>query len=201
MEDKEQVQNEIENLKVQIRRKEKKSKEKPDFKWIFKIMALAFVISITFSFISETVLPNVNVIIGILLVIIFILLGVIFDMIGVSVTSADEKPFHSMNSRKVKGAGVAVKFKKSADKVSSFCNDVIGDICGIVSGSAGTIIAIALANSLHADKFVITLVVTALIASLTIGGKALGKSYAINKSNLILYKFAKFVSNFYKVKK
>ena len=201
MEDKEQVQNEIENLKVQIRRKEKKSKERPDFKWIFKIMAVAFVISITFSFISETVLPNVNVIIGILLVIIFILLGVIFDMIGVSVTSADEKPFHSMNSRKVKGAGVAVKFKKSADKVSSFCNDVIGDICGIVSGSAGTIIAIALANSLHVDKFVITLVVTALIASLTIGGKALGKSYAINKSNLILYKFAKFISNFYKVKK
>ena len=201
MEDKEQVQNEIENLKVQIRRKEKKSKERPDFKWIFKIMALAFVISITFSFISETILPNVNVVIGILLVIIFILLGVIFDMIGVSVTSADEKPFHSMNSRKVKGAGVAVKFKKSADKVSSFCNDVIGDICGIVSGSAGAIIAIALANSLHVDKFGITLVVTALIASLTIGGKALGKSYAINKSNLILYKFAKFISNFYKVKK
>ena len=201
MEDKKQVKNEIENLKVQIRRKEKKSKERPDFKWIFKIMALAFVISITFSFISETVLPNVNVIIGILLVIIFILLGVIFDMLGVSVTSADEKPFHSMNSRKVKGAGVAVKFKKSADKVSSFCNDVIGDICGIVSGSAGTIIAIALANSLHVDKFVITLVVTALIASLTIGGKSLGKSYAINKSNLILYKFAKFISNFYKVKK
>lgn len=201
MEDKKQVKNEIENLKVQIRRKEKKSKERPDFKWIFKIMALAFVISITFSFISETILPNVNVVIGILLVIIFILLGVIFDMIGVSVTSADEKPFHSMNSRKVKGAGVAVKFKKSADKVSSFCNDVIGDICGIVSGSAGTIIAIALANNLHVDKFVITLVVTALIASLTIGGKALGKSYAINKSNLILYKFAKFISNFYKVKK
>lgn len=201
MEDKKQVKNEIENLKVQIRRKEKKSKERPDFKWIFKIMALAFVISITFSFISETILPNVNVVIGILLVIIFILLGVIFDMIGVSVTSADEKPFHSMNSRKVKGAGVAVKFKKSADKVSSFCNDVIGDICGIVSGSAGTIIAIALANSLHVDKFAITLIVTALIASLTIGGKALGKSYAINKSNLILYKFAKFISNFYKVKK
>ena len=51
MEDKKQIKNEIENLKVQIRRKEKKSKERPDFKWIFKIMALAFVISITFSFI------------------------------------------------------------------------------------------------------------------------------------------------------
>lgn len=201
MNDKLSIKKEIENLKVQIRRKEKKSKEKPDFKWIFKIMALAFVISLFFSFVSETVLPNVNIIIGIVLVITFILIGVMFDMIGVSVTSADEKPFHSMNSRKVKGADVAVKFKKNADKVSSFCNDVIGDICGIISGSAGAIIALTVADTLHMDKFIVTLFVTALIAALTIGGKALGKSYAINKSNLILYEFAKAVSTFYKVKK
>lgn len=201
MNDKLRIKNEIENLKVQIRRKEKKSKEKPNFKWILKIMGLAFVISLFFSFVSETILPNVNVIIGIFLVIVFILIGVLFDMIGVAVTSADEKPFHSMNSRKVKGADVAVKFKKNADKVSSFCNDVIGDICGIVSGSAGAIIALALANTLHIDKFIVTLIITALIAALTIGGKALGKSYAINKSNLILYEFAKVVSTFYKVRK
>lgn len=195
------VKEEIENLKVQIRRKEKKSKEKPDFKWIIQIMLLSFGISFGFSFVSEFILPNVNVIIGVFLVILFILIGVIFDMIGVSVTSADEKPFHSMNARKVKGADVAVKFKKNADKVASFCNDVIGDICGIVSGSAGALIAISLASALHIDKFLTTLFVTAFIASLTIGGKAIGKSYAMNKSNLILYKFAKFVSNFYKIKK
>ena len=47
---------------------------------------------------------------------------------------------------------------------------------------------------------IITLIVTALIAALTIGGKALGKSFAINKSNFILYEFAKIISNFYKPK-
>ena len=195
------IQDEVRNLKVQIRRKEKKDKAKPDVKWIIKIMVISFVISMLFSFASELALPNVHISIGIIIVILFIFLGIVFDMIGVAVTSSDEKPFHSMNSRKVRGADIAVKLKKNADKVSSFCNDVIGDICGIVSGSAGALIALTLSNLLHIDKFLISLIVTAIIASLTIGGKAIGKSYALNKSNLILYEFAKFISYFYKIKK
>ena len=196
-----EIKEEIKNLKVQTRRKEKKDKAKPDFKWILTIMVLSFVISLVFSLASEVALPNVPVIVGIIIVILFILLGIIFDMIGVAVTSADEKPFHSMNARKVPGADVAVKFKKNADKVSSFCNDVIGDICGIVSGSAGAMIALSIADALDTNKFIVSLLVTAFIASLTISGKAMGKSYAINKSNLILYKFSKSVSYFYKPKK
>ena len=196
-----EVRDEVENLKVQIRRKEKRNKEKPDMKWIIEIMVISFLISLVFSFASELVLPNVHVILGIIIVILFVFLGLIFDMVGVAVTSADEKPFHSMNSRKVKGADIAVLFKKNANKVASFCNDVIGDICGIVSGSAGAMIAISLANTLNIDKFIISLLVTAVIASLTIGWKAIGKSYAINKSNLILYEFAKLISYFYKPKK
>ena len=187
------------SLKTQLKRKKKK--ELVNYNWIIKITLLTFFISLTFSSISEFVIPNVNLIIGIILVIIFIFLGIIFDMIGVSVTSADEKPFHSMTSRRVKGADVAVLFKKNADKVSSFCNDVVGDICGIVSGSTGSIIALNIASKLEIDKFIVTLLITALIASLTIGGKALGKSFAINKSNVILYKFSKFVSCFYKIRK
>ena len=198
---KKQKRNEIENLKVQIRRKEKRNKETPDFKWIIEIMVISFTISLIFSFASELVLPNVHVLVGITIVILFIILGLIFDMVGVAVTSADEKPFHSMNSRKVRGADIAVKFKKNANKVASFCNDVIGDICGIVSGSAGAMIALSIAETLNIDRFIISLILTATIAALTIGGKAIGKSYAINKSNLILYEFAKLISYFYKPKK
>jgi len=196
-----ETRDEVENLKVQIRRKEKRDKAKPDIKWIIEIMSISFLISLVFSFASELILPNVHVIIGIVVVILFVIAGLIFDMIGVAVTSADEKPFHSMNSRKVRGADIAVMFKKNANKVASFCNDVIGDICGIVSGSAGAMIAISLADTLNIDKFIISLIVTAVIAALTIGGKAIGKSYAINKSNLILYEFAKFISYFYNSKK
>ena len=198
---KNQIKQALENLKIQTKEKEKKNKLLPDFKWIIIILGMSFSISLLFSFISESVLPNVPVIVGIIVVILFILIGILFDMIGVAVTSADEKPFHSMNSRKVPGADIAVKFKKNAAKVSSFCNDVIGDICGIVSGSAGAMIALSIADVLDMNKFVISLLVTSLIAALTITGKAMGKSFAINKSNIILYKFSKAVSHFYKPKK
>ena len=43
--------------------------------------------------------------------------------------------------------------------------------------------------------------ITAIIAALTIGGKAMGKGLAVNKSNIILYNFSKVVSLFYNPKK
>ena len=186
------------SLKKQLQRTKKK--ELINYSWIIKIVLLTFVISFIFSAFSEIIIPNVTLIIGVILLIVFILIGILFDMIGVSVTASDIAPFNSMNSRKIRGADIAVTFKKNADKVSSFCNDVVGDICGIVSGSAGSIIAISIANRFNFDKFYVMLIVTSIVASLTIGGKALGKSLAINKSNTILYRFSLFVSYFYKKK-
>lgn len=182
-------------------KKLKKEKKLVDYKWVLKISIIAFTLSIMFSLLSETIMPNVNILVGIIILIAFIALGILFDMIGVSVTAADETPFHSMASRKVRGAKIAVKFKKNADKVSSFCNDVIGDICGIVSGSTGAILALTISNSMNIDPLIVSLFVTAIIAALTIGGKAMGKSIAVNKSNIILYEFSKTVSLFYNPKK
>lgn len=173
-----------------------KKKHKVNYNWIIKITLLAFFISIIFSGFSEIFIKNVNIYFAILILIIFIFIGIVFDMIGVAVTSADEQPFHSMSSRKVKGAKQAVIFKKNADKVSSFCNDVIGDICGIISGTVGVTISLFLSN--YIPLFISTLLVTAIIAALTIGGKAIFKGVAINKSNEILYSFAKFISIFKK---
>ena len=130
----------------------------------------------------------------------FIGIGILFDIIGVSVTSSDETVFHSMNSRKVPGADIAVKFKKNASKVSNFCCDVVGDVCGIISGTAATAIATILANQFNWSLLFTGLFVAAIVAALTIGGKALGKGFAINKSDIILYQFAKTVSHFYKGK-
>lgn len=179
----------------------KKKKELVDKKWIFKIVTMTFLISLTFSLLSETTIPKVNIVFGILILILFIGIGILFDIIGVAITSSDEAPFHSMNSRKVKGADIAVLLKQNADKMSSFCNDVVGDICGIVSGTAASIIAVSIASTFSIDSFVTVLLVTAVVASLTIGGKAIGKSFAINKSNYILYEVAKLISKFYKIKK
>lgn len=182
-------------IKKQIERKEKGL---VDYHWIFRITVLAFTISFIFSFLSEITIPKVNIIFALIILLIFIFIGILFDMIGVAVTSSDEEPFHSMSSRRVKGASQAVKLKKNADKVSSFCNDVIGDICGIISGSVGVSIATSMANLIKLPFFICTLLVTAFIAALTIGGKAIFKGIAINKSNEILYHFAKFISIFKK---
>lgn len=192
--------NEFENLKVQIRRKEKIKKELVDKKWVVGIISIAFLLSFGMSFLSESILPNLNLIGGIIVALVFILVGIIFDIIGVSVTAASPQVFHSMNARKVKGADVAVKFKKNNEKVSSFCCDVVGDICGVISGTTSVAIALSLSKTTGLDQFLMTLVVTALVASLTIGGKAIGKSFAINKCDIILYEFSKLVSYFYHVK-
>lgn len=165
-------------------------KNKQNIKWILLITSLTFVISMIFSYLSETILKKSNIVIELLVLLTVILIGIIFDMIGVAVTTCAEYPFHAMASRKIKGAKTAIKLIKNKDKVSSFCNDVIGDICGIVSGTAGVIIATSIAK----DSIICSLLVTATISSLTIGGKALGKKVAVNKSENITKIVSKILS-------
>ena len=165
-------------------------KNKQNIKWILLITSLTFVISIIFSYLSETILKKSNIVIELLVLLTVILIGIIFDMIVVAVTTCAEHPFHAMASRKIKGAKTAIKLIKNKDKVSSFCNDVIGDICGIVSGTAGVIIATSIAK----DSIICSLLVTATISSLTIGGKALGKKVAVNKSENITRIVSKILS-------
>ena len=183
----------------------KKAKKKPvknknvrDMSWIITVTILAFFISISFSFLSEVIIPNVSSIIAILIILLFIGLGIVFDMVGIAVTVADLSTFNSMATKKVRGSTLAVKLIKNNEKASSFCNDVIGDICGIVSGSAGVALSTIIATKYNISVFAPTLIVTAIIAALTIGGKALGKQVAINKSTYILFKFSQVLSYFYK---
>lgn len=173
---------------------------KADYKWIATITLTAFVITFVMSIFSELALKDISLLFSILIVLLFIILGIIFDMIGVAVTVADKKVFHSMAAKKVSGSKLALKLIANNSKVSSFCNDVIGDICGILSGTAASTIAILLANKLNLNLFIVTLVITSIIAAFTIGGKALGKSIAINHSNNILYKFARILKIFNKEK-
>ena len=189
---------ELKNLLVQNRRKEKVKKEKVNVKWIVQIALISFTISFGLSFVSEIAIPNLSVVWGMLLTLAVVFVGILFDIVGVAVTGADEKVFHSMNSRQVKGSKVAVLFKKNADKVSSFCCDVIGDICGIVSGASASAVSVGLAATFNWNLLLVSLTVAAIVAALTIGGKACGKSFAINKSDVILYEFAKIISIFYR---
>ena len=55
-------------------------KNKVDYLWILKILIFTFCISICFTLITNTAIPKVSIIIGIIITILFIFIGVIFDM-------------------------------------------------------------------------------------------------------------------------
>ena len=171
---------------------------KSNYRWSLTITLLAFGISLIMSLFSTMVLENVNLLIAILVTFLFILIGIIFDVIGVAVTSGDDTAFHSMSARKVKGGKMGVRLLKNASKVSSICCDVVGDICGIISGTAGVTIVALLIKDTDVNELILSLIVTALISSLTIGGKALGKNYAMNKSTQVITRVSKILSVFSK---
>ena len=162
-------------------------KKESKIKWIITVLLLSFGLSVLMSLGSNVVIPKINIYVGIAIIILFIAISIIFDMIGVAITAAEETPFHSMASKKVKGSTHSVKLLKNSDKLASICNDVIGDVCGVVSGSAGVLVSSSLADNLDKDVSIITLIVTAIIASLTITGKAIGKSAAIKNSEKITF--------------
>lgn len=175
-----------------------KKERNKTIRWVVTIFIITIVISGTISFASNELMSvsSVGVAFVILLVIIFI--GIVFDIVGVAVTSADEKPFHSMAARKVTGAQEAIALLRNAERVSSICNDVVGDICGVVSGSASASIAAQLI--VHFSGSVgqlVMLAMSALVAGLTVGGKAIGKTVAIGSCTQIVSTVGKIIWMFH----
>lgn len=154
-------------------------------RWIIVIFLLTVAISALFSFLSSTIMEDTKTVVAFIVLLVIIMIGIVFDMIGVSVTAADAKPFHSMAAKKKAGAKEALFLLKNADKVASVCNDVIGDICGVISGSASAAIAVSAFSGKHPT--LPTLLMSALVAGLTVGGKACGKAFAIRRSTDIIH--------------
>lgn len=173
-------------------------KKKSGRGWALQVFLLAVVLSALLSFFSSTALEGTGYIVAALVLAVFIGLGIVFDMIGVAVTAADPKPFHSMAAHKEKGAKEALKLLRNADRVSSVCNDVVGDICGIVSGATGAVIVARLQKGLNLESVLISVGVTALISGATIGGKALGKPFAMNQSKRVVHLAGRFLHLFHR---
>lgn len=183
----------------------KQSKIKLNLKWPLKILLITLCISFCFSILSELLLSNsqslIGTIISLLLLLFFIAVAVICDMIGVAMASADVEPFTAMASKKVKGAKESIKLIKNADKASSFFCDIVGDACGILCGSIGAALVVTIAISGELWQVIVASLTSATIAALTVFGKAVGKSVAINKANEIVLKVGRVVSFFKRNKK
>ena len=165
---------------------------KRSLKFSITIAVITFVLAAIFSVISSSILSRVVWLVGLIVVLIIVLIGVLFDMVGIASTSANEAPFHAMAAEKVPGAKEAVNIIRNADKFASFCNDVIGDISGIVSGTATALVVLQITNLLGESdgsplEITLSVMITSIVAALTVGGKAIGKYVAINSSTTIIH--------------
>lgn len=140
------------------------------------------------SIFSEILLRRVNTIIAFFVLVTIIGIGVVFDTIGIAVATANERPFHAMASKRIESAKFSIALIKNASQVSNFCNDVIGDICGIVSGAAVAIIItnIVANGGITIPTTFLSIGLSGCVAALTVGGKAIGKELAINRSKNIV---------------
>ncbi|MBR5529868.1 MAG: hypothetical protein IKU57_05285 [Oscillospiraceae bacterium] len=171
-----------------------KKERNKTIRWVITIFLVTIFVSGTISFVSDVIMEASTIWVAFLILLVIVLLGIIFDIIGVAVTSADEKPFHSMAARKVSGAQEAIHLLRNAERVSSICNDVVGDICGVVSGSASATIAAQIMVKMEFSGLaVVSLIMSAIVAGLTVGGKAVGKTFAINSCTDIVTAVSKVI--------
>ena len=171
-----------------------KRERQKTIRWVVTIFLVTIVVSGTISLLSDLIMSGSSMPVAFLILLVIIFIGIVFDVIGMAVASADEKPFHSMAARKVPGAQEAIRLLRNAERVSSICNDVVGDICGVVSGAASATIA---AQILSKFEFtwpqIVSLLMSALAAGLTVGGKAVGKGFAVSSCTQIVHGVGKLL--------
>lgn len=177
-------------------------KPKVNIKWTFTAVVISFVTAMGLGSVSEVVLSKAGLLMAFILLLAVIFLGVVFDIIGIAAAAADEKPFHSMASNKVAGARHAIKLIRNAGVVSNFCNDIMGDICNILSGTIVGIILLELSRKVNVDRAIVSALLSSFVAATTIGLKAAEKNIAVNQSNdiiLLVGKFLYWLSRYLKI--
>lgn len=184
--------------KNQEKSKKKKSKKIP---WFLKSLVITLVLSFGFGILAELIVAGLTlktVFIAYILILVIVLISIVSDVIGVAATSCDIQPFLAMAARKVKGSRMAVRIAKNRDIVNSVCSDIIGDICGIISGACGAAIIAFMAISDNRINLIASVACSTVIAALMITGKAVGKKIGLTQANRIVLGVAKALSVFSK---
>lgn len=170
-----------------------KKKSKKVIRKALTIGLAAFILALVVTLTSRGVMESLtSTLVAIFILLFIIVFGVLLDLVGTAVTAADEQVFHSMASRRVPGGSQGAYLVRNADSVANICNDVVGDVASAISGAIGASLAFMLIYKPDDLLWVETLIV-ALVAGLTVGGKALGKNYAIRRADQIIFFVAKIL--------
>lgn len=191
----------LDNKNSEFSQKNKKDKKRNNtIFWTIKITLITFFIAGFFSLISEfTNLLHFSI--SIVLLILLIMISLIADAIGVAVTSCDPEPIYAMASRKEPKSKQAMLLIRNSEKVSNICCDVIGDICGIVSGACLIALIVKMTYETSDNiKLFLSIIFSSIVAAITVGGKAFLKDLAVNKSKQIVLATAKLIAFFYNPK-
>lgn len=179
----------------------KKNTNNTSRKWILLITIWTFAIALALSFVSNVLMEKMSITASFFILFLIIFFGIICDILGVAATSAVETPIHSMAASRVRGAKEAIYLIRNASAVSNFFNDVIGDICSIISGAASAAIVLKIVENYSTlDKGWLDILIGATVAAIMVSGKAMGKSVAMKNANFIVYKFGYVISFFSKEK-
>jgi len=147
-----------------------------------------FFIALFLGYSSQIFLSHItSIFLSFSLLLLIILVGIIFDILGVATTAACEPPLNARAAKKIPGARQALGLLRNADKVASFSTDVVGDISGTLSGALGAVIIIRLLGKHGTEDLFINTIMMAIIAALTVGGKAWGKGIAIREADKIIF--------------
>jgi hypothetical protein len=167
----------------------KKSKQVKN--WALKIFFISLLLASVVSVVAEYFTQGLSIFAAFFVLILIVSIGVVADIVGVAFATCDQQPFIAMSAKRIPNARAALDMLKKADIVSNFCNDVIGDICGIVSGAAGAAIAVKVVSEVGTGgrtwvESAIAIGLSSLIAASTVAGKAMGKSLAMKKNREIV---------------
>lgn len=145
------------------------------------------IVSAAIGWVSNQTLSVVDLVPSIFILFAIVGIGILFDVIGVAATAADEAPFHAMSVDRVPGGPQAAWMARHADRVATFSNDFVGDIAGTLSGAIGTTIVyqVLRLRPTWPEAVTVTLML-ALVAAITVGGKAAGKAFAVRHAYEIL---------------
>jgi hypothetical protein len=140
------------------------------------------------SFVSNVILQEMmSFWLGFIVLLLVIFVGVLFDIIGTAVSVCGQSHLNAKASRRIPGAKKALLLTRHASRVANICNDVVGDICGTVSGGIGTALAAFLVASGGTLGILCSVGIAGCIAAVTVAGKALGKNLALERADEIIF--------------
>lgn len=166
---------------------------KSNNKWTVTVVILSFILSLVFSAVTSTLMNEMSIVLAFVVLFIIIAINVGADIVGTAVMNAEEPPFHSLARRRVRGAKQSIAIIRFAPQISNLCCDVIGDIAGIISGAATALIVAQLSAKFGIKSMLPNLLLTGLVSSLTIGGKAVCKVVAMQNANSVVFMIGKIV--------